>query len=408
MSHYASKVRPGYSTSRRWFHLTLVISLVWLVGCANEPRFRVNAVHKLTVEKEFLDGEEIPEAQMEQLGNVMTALFGTPSDPHFPAGNESWINPDHLASAAGPVSSDAFGKARGLYREHCAHCHGITGDGAGPTASFLNPYPRDFRLGKFKFKSTKMFRPPTDEDIHRVLTRGIAGTAMPSFALLNEEELNSLVTYVKYLSIRGQVERVLLEELANLDEGDQLMAPKESVSADDYEYQMELVMESVDPILNRWKKAESQVVPVPDVPEHFRSKRKGQYYLIGQQLFFGKANCVQCHGETGVGDGQTENHDDWTNEWLKRGNVDLNDPEDLKAYIEAGALKPRKIRPRNLRYRVFRGGSGPEDLYRRIAAGIEGTSMPAAPNLSEEEIWALIAYILELPFTDETTIQGGQ
>ena len=29
-----------------------------------------------------------------------------------------------------------------LYREHCAHCHGISGDGVGPTAVFLNPYPR--------------------------------------------------------------------------------------------------------------------------------------------------------------------------------------------------------------------------------------------------------------------------
>ena len=44
---------------------------------------------------------------------------------------------------------------RNLYMQHCLHCHGVSGDGAGPTAKFLNPRPRDYRQGIFKFKSTQ-------------------------------------------------------------------------------------------------------------------------------------------------------------------------------------------------------------------------------------------------------------
>ena len=107
---------------------------------------------------------------------------------------------------------------------------------------------------------------------------------------------------------------------------------------------------------------------------------------------------MQCHGETGIGDGQTENYDDWTNEWLKRANVDPNKPEQVNPFLQAGALPPRKIRPRNLRDLVFRGGSHPNDLYRRVKAGIEGSNMPAAPALSDVEIWSLVAYLIELPY----------
>ena len=386
----------AYPVARLGLLVTLLAVILSLAvsGCSKQPQFRLNEVHKLTLEKELRDGDEIPAERVKELGNVMTALFGTPSDPRLPYGAD-FIDMQHLVSSAGPVSSDREGKGLGLYREHCAHCHGITGDGAGPTASFMNPYPRDFRLGKFKFKSTKTFHPPLPEDLKYTLQRGIAGTSMPSFALLPEEEIDALVAYVQYLSIRGQVERALLDDMAILEDDESLMSSKDSTEPDDYEFQLELIVERISPILNKWKRAQSKLVLVPAVPAGFQNYRNS-FANAGKQLFYGKANCVQCHGETGVGDGQTENYDEWTNEWLKRGNVDLNKPEDLKEYTDIGALKPRKIRPRNLRHRVFRGGSSPDDLFRRIKVGIEGTPMAANANLSDEDIWSLIAYVLDL------------
>src|SRR5262245_11629457 len=163
-------------------------------------------------------------AQRQDIDTAMQSLFGTPDEPFVPAVEGTDVakiaSLSRLKLAAGPVGSDEQGNPRGLYREHCAHCHGVSGDGAGPTAGFLNPYPRDYRKGQFKFKSTPIGQKPTHDDLKRIVLDGIAGTAMPSFKLLPDLEVEALVEYVKYLSIRGEVERGLLQAAANLDPDD--------------------------------------------------------------------------------------------------------------------------------------------------------------------------------------------
>ena len=76
----------------------------------------------------------------------------------------------------------------------------------------MNPYPRDYRQGAFKFKSTARADKPTTDDLRRILRDGIAGTAMPSFLLLPDDEIDALIEYVKYLSYRGQTERWLSDQ----------------------------------------------------------------------------------------------------------------------------------------------------------------------------------------------------
>src|SRR6266550_308377 len=70
--------------------------------------------------------------QLQGLDETMQALFGTPDEPAFPSieGIEPGkiVTVSRLKLAAGPVWSDERGASQGLYREHCAHCHGITGD----------------------------------------------------------------------------------------------------------------------------------------------------------------------------------------------------------------------------------------------------------------------------------------
>jgi hypothetical protein len=105
-----------------------------------------------------------------------------------------------------------------------------------------------------------------------------------------------------------------------------------------------------------------------------------------------------CHGETGLGDGQLGNFDDWTKEWIKTSGVDPYDPLTYQHFLAAGALPPRPIRPRNLHALKYRGGNSPQELYVRIANGIEGTPMPSAAGLKPEEIWALVAYVKSLPY----------
>ena len=102
-----------------------------------------------------------------------------------------------------------------LYMRHCMHCHGVTGDGRGPTARYirnhkLNPLPRDFRRGIFKFTSIKMREYARRDDLERTIRQGLPGTYMPSFLLLQDDELGAIIEYVRFLSMRGEFERRLL------------------------------------------------------------------------------------------------------------------------------------------------------------------------------------------------------
>ena len=86
-----------------------------------------------------------------------------------------------------------------LYKEYCLVCHGDKGDGNGFAAKFLDPKPRDFTSGKYKIRSTTSL--PTDDDINRVITKGIPGTLMPAFKQdLDEQEISSLVAHIKDFS----------------------------------------------------------------------------------------------------------------------------------------------------------------------------------------------------------------
>src|SRR5205085_2022380 len=99
-------------------------------------------------------------------------------------------------------------KGSAIFRKQCLHCHGLPGDGRGPTGPWVNPHPRDFRQGFFKFASTDpAIGKPRREDIRRTLLNGIDGTSMPSFHLLPADDLENLISYVIHLSIRGEAER---------------------------------------------------------------------------------------------------------------------------------------------------------------------------------------------------------
>ncbi|MGE0607804.1 MAG: c-type cytochrome [Pirellulales bacterium] len=167
-------------------------------GCmkSDPPRFRLNMEGK--------DPSEVSPEKKQALVDSLYALFGTPDEPYVVP--ESGLNLKKLQMAAGPAGADNSGGRHGLFRQHCVHCHGVTGDGDGPTALFLKPYPRDYRAGKYKFTSTGSSSLASKADLRKTIVDGINGTAMPSFALLPADEIDALTEYVKYLSIRGQTE----------------------------------------------------------------------------------------------------------------------------------------------------------------------------------------------------------
>ena len=376
------------------------------VGCGKTPSasYRLNMVEATK--------QRLTPDQERQVATVLLAMFGTPDNPVVLP--ETGLDEAKLRLASGPVRSDIVGRKNGLYREHCAHCHGVTGDGMGPTAAFLNPYPRDYRPGVFKFKSTERADKPTHADMLRILRNGIAGTSMPSFALLSEPKIDALAEYVKYLSIRGETELALMRAFFELDDDAKGILP---------ETREFLVDETLTPVAEKWKSAPAAQIVVPDMPADIDL---AESIAKGRELFYGdKANCVKCHGVTGLGDGQANDYDDWNkaiveiNKEVQSGLAKTGETstsgmsaEDAAEHrqqvawlgkfshvIDGDALKPRTIPPRNLRVGIYRGGRRPLDLYYRIHAGINGAPMPAAKGtVPPEDIWHIVNYIRSLPY----------
>lgn len=103
-------------------------------------------------------------------------------------------------------ASDRLERGDGLYRQHCAACHGAAGDGRGPAAGLLLFPPRDFTTAYYRFRSAPASGPPRDADLFRVITLGTGtGSAMPAFYFLSDEERWALVLRIKEFSpaLRG-------------------------------------------------------------------------------------------------------------------------------------------------------------------------------------------------------------
>lgn len=88
-----------------------------------------------------------------------------------------------------------------LYRNACAACHGVRGDGQGPAAKNLFPKPRDFTQANFRLRSTRTGKLPLDEDLDRTLREGIPGTSMPAWGeILSASDRAAIIEYMKTLS----------------------------------------------------------------------------------------------------------------------------------------------------------------------------------------------------------------
>ncbi len=385
------------------FHAPYMLLLLALTGCSmsSAPQFRLNT--------EGREPGSISSEQADAVTDTMRKLFGTPDEPAVPPGIDLRLG--LLQQAAGPIRGDAEGNQWGLYRRHCASCHGTSGDGAGPSAAVLNPYPRDFRTGIFKYTSTAGGAKPLREDLLRTLRQGIPGTAMPSFRRLPDGEIDALIEYAKYLSIRGQTELYVIQSVVDEDatlplatgKGDSPhlceapVGPFRQMGA--VPFFRDMIEEGAEPASRSWDEAKALAVipttpPATDTPEQLAAS-----IARGHELFLSTAaQCVKCHGPNGDGNGeQSPLFDDWNK--VKQGDSPL-ETENLARRFR---LPIEQLHPRNFTLGKFRGGDRPVDQYWRIYVGIKGTPMPAAgasPGsdgaLTPEEIWHLVNYVRSL------------
>ena len=167
------------------------------------------------------------------------------------------------------ATAELVEQGKTIYLRRCSFCHGLLGDGNGPAADYLDPRPRDFTLGTFKFRTTQSGELPTDEDMFRTVSRGLSGTGMQAFDSdlikngLSEEERWAVIYYIKTF-----------------------------------------VLEFEDPEFDPYK----SVIQMPsDMPPYSET-----LVARGKEVFK-KAKCWECHGESGRGNGQEafDRTDDW-------------------------------------------------------------------------------------------------
>nr|WP_303652822.1 c-type cytochrome [Paludisphaera mucosa] len=297
----------------------------------------------------------------------------------------------------GPKKLDHAG-GYGLYRRHCLHCHGVTGAGDGPTAPFVFPPPRDFRRGLFKFTSTPNGARPDRDDLRRSIRDGLHGTSMPAFeALLTAAEMEQVVDYVTFLSLRGETELALIEEGFIGDDED------EDALGDD------VVAELVQGVFGKWEDARDAVVnpPSPRTPPSPESVGRGRDLFLGRTKE--KLECAGCHGAKGLGDGPSFVEVGVFNRVVFGGDPSKMPERVAKLDDKTRELWKQKLdewgnplRPANLTRAVYKGGRRPIDLYWRIAKGITGAQMPAHyPGIDQAQIWDLVNFVLALPYQPE-------
>jgi mono/diheme cytochrome c family protein len=279
----------------------------------------------------------------------------------------------------------------GIYRRNCLHCHGVSGAGDGPTAAFLYPRPRDYRRGIFKFTSTPSGVRPHRDDLRRTIMQGLHGTSMPAFEpLLTKSEIEQVIDYVTFLSIRGETELALIEEAAISDEND-----PNALGND-------VVKEISTGAFNKWKTAQTQVFNPPIA----RTPPTRESILRGRDLFLG-SDCKDCHGRLALGNGESFVDQDVFNGVVFGGN-----PSEMAARVAALDEKTKTLwnqkpddwgnplRPANLNRGIYKGGRRPIDIYWRIAKGINGAQMPAhyPQPFDDKKTWDVVNFVLALPY----------
>jgi cytochrome c oxidase cbb3-type subunit 2 len=205
-----------------------------------------------------------------------------------------------------------------VYLDHCAICHGPEGDGRGHAAPHFTTPPRDFTTGRYKVRSTGSGQLPTDDDLARAIVRGLPGTGMVPQDHLTADEVRAVIAFIKTLSPR----------FAGAPPPAPLALPPEPA-------------------------------PAPEALAHGRR-------------VYEKAECRECHGRDGRGDGPS--------------------------------AKDLKIKPTDLTKRPFKGGSTPREIVRTVVTGFDGTPMPSYHLLLDDgELWDLARYVASLGGPPELT-----
>jgi len=314
-------------------------------------------------------------------------------------------------------------RGRQIFQTVCFICHGSTGEGDGGSAMFIGPYmhprPNNFTMGVIKFRSTESGDMPTLKDLMRTIRNGIPGF-MPSFRNLKGDGIRQVALYIS----RNFME----DELA-----------KETTIAflpDPYTNSPEVIAEAKAEIILARQEEEDEDSSIEESPLATQASFSGSTFPSLQAVAF--------HGEDDLNQLAKSEEADWTQSWFSSSKVQQEALKALslkavplvvvapkaKVYSKKGRLeRGRKLfyamqcvschgvggRGAKTNMKDERGlpvmaadlsrpetlgnGHQPEDIYRTIMTGLNGTPMPSFSDLfigEEEKVWDLVYYVLSL------------
>lgn len=234
---------------------------------------------------------------------------------------------------ADPIQKDKLELGKKVYFKRCVWCHGVEGEGNGPSADRLFTRPRNFIQGTFKIRWTDSGELPLDSNLIDTVKNGLPGSAMPAWGeVLSKEKIESVVQFVKSL-------------VQDRDFSDE----DEEVYVQDFGS-------------NPWGTSEPYHLGVPQ-----------EDIDAGKEIML-KNKCFECHGGEGRGDGNPTMKDDWgfaifAADWQQCWNF------------------------RGSRRNHF----DPFNIVRTISTGMNGTPMPNFKDkITVEDRWKLAAFVNSL------------
>jgi len=110
-----------------------------------------------------------------------------------------------LSALGLPGSALAGDAAAGkpIYEANCSSCHGTSGKGDGPVGKALNPPPRDFTVGDFKFDTDGNGNPGEDADLKAVIQKGAmafgGSPLMAPWPALDDAQIDDMIAHIRSL-----------------------------------------------------------------------------------------------------------------------------------------------------------------------------------------------------------------
>jgi len=251
------------------------------------------------------------------------------------------------------VSAKSLDNGRQMYVRQCYACHGLAGDGRGPSSPGLRPAPRDLRQAKYKFVRMVDGDLPSDKMLYDVIRGGLHGTAMLPWDI-QDDALYDIIHYIKTFSPE--------------DEG--------------------------------WRDPENEVGSPIELSDDPWTEKPEEAVEYGKYVYHGVANCQSCHPAYGSKEyvhgafkragKKPETRDDPYHSVRQVTEYDVMGVEQTNLPPDYTLNPTRSVRPDP----GESNWNSKRSLYRIIGAGVNGTAMAAwKGTLDEKDLWAVTYYV---------------